>query len=68
MFRERTLLNGWGAWATKSRGKPAAICGYLPVSTVSTMSPFPITTRLKWERWLEFLAMWPRILKSVATS
>jgi predicted RNA binding protein YcfA (HicA-like mRNA interferase family) len=22
--------------------------------TVSTMSPFPITTRLKWERWLEF--------------
>jgi HicA-like toxin of HicAB toxin-antitoxin system len=23
---------------------------------------------LKWERWLEFLVMWPRILKSVATS
>jgi hypothetical protein len=41
------LAKRLGAWATKSRGKPAAICGYLPVSMVSTMSPFPITTPLK---------------------
>ena len=68
MFRERILPNDWGGSATKLQGKRAASYDWLRARVVGITSRFPITTRSKWEHWLEFLVMSQRISESAEMS